>query len=300
MRIAKPILVFIVILLFITVRVCAQQTFSYTQYMDNLTPVNPAFSLLSKDGSVHTTVRKQWLGIAGAPTSYLFNANFQLKDISSAWGLISRDDEFSVEHLTYFNSFFAKSIELNDDQRFAVSAIAGIKYYNTNYASLDPLDPAARNDVHRFSPNVGLGIMLYSDKYYVGLSVPDINFKPSTGSLQDNNNPRNNYYLAGGVMYESDDDFRIKPSTLICYTRGVPVIADISTMFYSKDIFGWGASYRTNGEAAAIVSFDLGTFHFGYSYQFGNTDSNINGGTHEVSLAIHFGRGNQVPIYFGN
>lgn len=281
----------------------AQQTFSYTQYMDNLTPVNPAFSLLSNDGSIHTIVRKQWLGITGAPTSYLFNANFQLKDIGSAWGIISRDDEFSVEHITYFNGFFAKSIALNEDEKLAVSVTAGFKYYNTNYASLDPLDPAARNDVKQFSPDVGLGLMYYTDNYYVGLSVPDITFKSSVTKVQDNNNWRNNYYLAGGFMHEFEDDFKMKPSAMLCYIRGVPMIADISTMFYTKDVLGVGASYRTNNEAAVILSFDLNLFHFGYSYQFGTSSTNIGGtgnATHEVSMAIHFGRGNQVPINFGN
>lgn len=304
-RLYKRVL-FILMLVPAIGEVKAQQTFSYTQYMDNLTPVNPAFSLLSKDGSIHTIVRKQWLGINGAPTSYLFNANFQLKEIGSAWGIISRDDEFSVEHITYLNGFFAKSIELNEDDKLAVSLTGGLKYYNTNYASLDPLDPAARNDVKQLSPNVGLGLMYYTDNYYVGLSVPDITFKAQTNNLPDsnNNNWRNTYYLAGGYMHEFDDDLKIKPSAMLCYVRGVPLIADVSTMFYTKDVFGFGASYRTNAEAAAIISFDINTLHFGYSYQFGTSSNTLGGGsgsaTHEVSMAIHFGRGNQVPINFGN
>jgi len=298
----KLFLIIFCVTMFLAAR--AQQTFSYTQYMDNLTPVNPAFALLSKDGSIHTIVRKQWLGIPGAPTSYLFNANFQLKPIEGAWGIIARDDELSVEHLTYFNGFFAKSIELNDHDKLAVSVSAGLRYYNTNYASLDPLDPVAQADVKQFRPNVGLGVMWYSDDYYLGLSVPDFTVDTHiNATLEDNNNMRNNYYLAGGFVHEFSDDFKIKPSALLAYVRDVQPILDLSAILYSKDVLGFGMSYRTNNEIAGIFSIDLNTFHFGYSYQFGMSSTNIGGlsnATHEVSVAIHFGRGNQVPINFGN
>ncbi|HYH57119.1 MAG TPA: hypothetical protein VD772_10930, partial [Anseongella sp.] len=37
----------------------AQQPFTYTQYMDNLSPINATYSLLDKAGAVHALVRKQ-------------------------------------------------------------------------------------------------------------------------------------------------------------------------------------------------------------------------------------------------
>ncbi len=282
----------------------AQQTFSYTQYMDNLTPINPTFSLLSQDNSIHVIVRKQWLGIDGAPTSFLFNGNFRLTSTDGAAGFIIRDDKFAVEHQTELNGFLAKNIRLSERTNLAVSLNAGARYYTTDYASLDPLDPVAANDTKAFKPNAGFGVMLYTEDYYVGLSVPEISINGlGDGSLQANNNLRNHYYLAGGFVREFDNDFKIKPSALVSVVRGVPLIADVSAMVYSKDILGTGLSFRTNNEIAMLLSIDLDLFHFGYSYQFGAGSANLGGAsnaTHEVSLAIHFNRGNRVPVNFGN
>src|ERR1700761_6877618 len=64
------------------------QSFSFTQYMDNLTPLNPAYSLLDQANSINTMARKQWVGIDGAPTTFLINGNVPIQSIEGAAGLI--------------------------------------------------------------------------------------------------------------------------------------------------------------------------------------------------------------------
>src|ERR1700722_7221099 len=91
-------------------RVKAQQFFSYSQHMNNLTPLNPAYSLLDNNGSINALVRKQWVGIPGAPTTFVFNANLPLESVGASSGLIAMDDQFAVEHLTEINAYFAKSV----------------------------------------------------------------------------------------------------------------------------------------------------------------------------------------------
>src|SRR5471030_1579833 len=83
----------------------AQQFFSYSQYMNNLTPLNSAYSMLDNNGSINALVRKQWVGIPGAPTTYIFNANLPLEPIGAATGLVAMDDQFAVEHLTEINAY---------------------------------------------------------------------------------------------------------------------------------------------------------------------------------------------------
>src|SRR5471030_1870392 len=119
----------------------AQQFFSYSQYMNNLTPLNPAYSLLDNNGSINALVRKQWVGIPGAPTTYIFNANLPLESIGASAGLIAMDDQFAVEHLTEINAYFAKSVRLTENDYLSVSINAGLMRYMANYSSLDPSDP---------------------------------------------------------------------------------------------------------------------------------------------------------------
>ena len=61
-----------------------QQTFSYTQYMNDLTPINPASTLEEGVGSFNMLARKQWAGIPGAPTTLFFDGNLPVKSTNGA------------------------------------------------------------------------------------------------------------------------------------------------------------------------------------------------------------------------
>lgn len=296
---SKTILLLAVVVILTTGKVKAQQQFSFTQYMDNLTPFNPAYSLLDKAGSVNAMARKEWVGIDGAPTTFLVNANLPLESIGAAAGLVLLNDKFAIEHKTEINVYFAKSIQLGLNGYLAVSLNAGIRNYVANYSLLDATDPAFRNDVRQNKPNVGFGVMYFTDWYYIGVSVPEFTVTSlGTASVQDNNNFKNHYYFAGALIAKVNDDIKFKPATLVSYVKGVPLIADFSGIFYLKDVVGLGVNFRTNNEMAGIITFNLEGFHLGYSYQFGTASNNLGGfnmATHEVTLSYRFGRGAANP-----
>jgi len=274
--------------------------FTYTQFMDNLTPLNPAASLLDKAGSVSTLARKQWVGIDGAPTTYLLNGNIPFSDINAAAGLIIFNDNFAVEHQTEVNAYFAKAIQLGETDFLAVSLNAGLRNYTAYYSQLDSNDPEFRNDVRQDKPNIGFGVMYYTDSYYIGLSAPELTITSlGTASVQNNNNFVNHYYLAGAYLSgEPDDDIKLKPAFLISYAKGTTTTADISGTVILKDILGLGFDYRTSNQAAGIMTINVDSFHIGYSYQF-NVGSNDLGGfnipTHEVTIIYRFGPGSATP-----
>lgn len=274
----------------------AQQLFTYTQYMNNLTPINHTYSLLDDNGNVSALYRKQWVGIDGAPSTFMFSSAFPLQNIGAATGLTVTDDQFAVEHQTEVNAYFAKSIQLTGDGYMAVSLNAGVRRYTANYSSVGPDDPVfLGNDVRETRPNLGFGVMYYSNNYYVGVSLPELNIHSlGNGSVEQNTYFRNHYYVQGAYLFGKDgDEFRVKPAFLFAATRGVPVIADISTTFYIKETLGVGVNYRTNNEMAAILTVGLDAVRVGYSYQFGTANNNIGGfnfATHEITLAYRFGK----------
>ncbi len=289
------LLIGLLLILSSTQMIKAQQYFSYTQYMTNLIPLNAAASLLEKSGSVNAILRKQWTGIDGAPSTFIGNLNLPFEEMEAAGGLTILNDQFALEHLTEINAFFAKGIELSQGQFLSVSLNAGVRRYTANYSSLDATDPQFKDDIRETKPNIGFGIMYYAEKYYVGLSVPQLSTRGlGVASATNSTNFRSQYYFSGAYLTGTEgDELRFKPAMLATYVKGVPFIADLSTTAYLKNTLGFGVNYRTNNEIAGIVSYMSNLFKLGYSYQFGTSKSNIargfNNNTHEVTLSYRFG-----------
>ena len=272
----------------------AQQFFNYNQYKNNITPFNPAYSLLDKNGSLGTSLKKQWTGIQGAPSTFIFNSSFPIEPIGSAAGVFVLNDQLAVESMTEVDAFFAKSVELSDGDYLGVSLNAGVKRYSADYSSLDANDPAFRNNVRENNVNIGFGVMLYSDNYYVGVSVPESNITSlGQASSKDNNYFRSHFNFSGACLLGNyAQNFRFKPAFLAVYTKGEPFVANLSGVLYIKNTFGIGGNYRSNKEMAGLISIVLSSFKFGYSYQlsvargFSSTFSNA---IHEITLSYRFG-----------
>ncbi len=288
-------ILFILVLIFIGKAQAQTSAFSYTQYADNLTPLNPAYSLLDKAGSLNTMARKQFVGINGAPTSLLINANFPIASINGSAGLIVLNDQIAVERQTEVNAYFAKAIQLGENDYLAVSLNAGLKNYVANYSSLADSDPEFANDIRQTKPNIGFGVMYFTDWYYIGVSVPELTITSlGTASVQNNTNFVNHYYFAGALLTDVSEDIKFKPSVLLSYAKGTPVRTDLTGTFYMKEVLGLGLGYHVSSQLAGILTVNVDQFHIGYSYQFGTSSNNLGGfntATHEVTLGYRFGSG---------
>ena len=278
----------------------AQQQAVYTQFMDNMTPLNSAYSLLDPTASVSTLVREQYVGIQGAPNTFILNGNLPIESISNASaGLVVYDDNFAVEHQFLVNAYFSKGVQLSDKNYLGVSLDAGVRNYTADYAGLAPGDPVFADDIRETMVNIGFGVMFYGDNYYFGASVPQLTFRDlGDASLLENNYFRNHYYFSGGYLAHMENNIDIKPAVMVSYVRGVPVAADFSSTFYFANALGVGFDVRTTAEMAFIISYNVHDFHIGYSYQFGTSDINpggVNNATHEVTLSYRWGKNAAKP-----
>ena len=273
----------------------AQQYGEYTQYMSNLTPLNSAASLLNRVGSVNSLYRAQYVGIQGAPNTFIFNGNIPLNNIASSTGLIIDNDNFAIEHQTVINAYFAKAVQLNSGDFLAVSINGGLQNYLADYASLATTDPQFANNVRETKGTVGFGILYYTNNYYLGLSVPQLTFRSlGVGSAIDDAYFKNHYYFSGAYLFNNEDSgIGFKPAALVAYVSGAQTVADISGTIYFRHILGIGVDYRTTSEMAGIISYNINNIRIGYSYQFNSSSSNLDGfsnAVHEITLSYFFGK----------
>jgi type IX secretion system PorP/SprF family membrane protein len=300
MKLYKSALLTGALLLFITAG-RAQQATSYTQYPDNQVTFNSSYSLLDKAGSVNLNSRKQWAGIEGAPYTFQLNGSLPIERINGAAGLSATYDKFNIEKLTEISAFFAKAVRLSESNYFAASFNAGFRNYKATYSEVDGSDPSFRDDIRETVGTVGLGLLLYHpEKYYIGASIPRLSIRSlGSASAEDKRNYSNTYYFSGAYLFTLNGDVKLKPATMLSYSRAFDTQADISATVYLKDRFGIGVNYRTTDEIAGILSVMLNNnIKIGYSYQTGIGNDNIgrvSNGSHEVSLGFRFGKTNILP-----
>lgn len=269
-----------------------QRLYNYNQYAQNLTPVNAAYSLLDKASSISVLGSRQLVGIEGAPQSFMLNASFPLISSDAAMGFYVMNEKIAIENQTAFNAFFAKAIQLTAKDFLSVALNAGVRNYTGNYSQLDPYDPQFNADIRETRPNIGFSVMLYSNNYYVGLSVPELSIRTlGTASAEQPNYLRSHYYFTGGYITDVNDYLKIKPATLILYTPGSPLVGNFSATAYLKEQLGFGANYRTDKTAAGTLSFLSTSFRLAYSYQFGvsSNPTGTNTTVHEVGITYRFG-----------
>jgi len=287
-------LVYCVLICILHGEVSAQQQFTYTQYIDNLTPINPAWSLTRHEIQLDFLARQQWANVDGAPRTFMASASVPMEDIGASAGFTSLTDRVGPESLTEFNVFFAKSIRLQDDLYLATSLNGGFRNYNILYSTLLSDDPLLANaDVRDNRFNVGASIITYiENKFYAGISIPRINLRNANGQIGAVGYFRNFYFANLGYMANLTSDFKLEVASVLAYTANVPLQFDLASKIWVKNTFGLGLNYRSNDETALLTSYRTGILNFGYSYSFvfGNRKvAGFQNSTHEVTVGIRFG-----------
>ena len=171
----------------------------------------------------------------------------------------------------------------------------------------DPNDPLFEDNVNEVYPNFGAGIYYYTDKFYVGLSVPNIlkstHFERSGGIITEASEEMH-AFLTAGYVFGLSPTLKFKPSVMFKGVLGAPVSIDINANFLLYNRLELGASYRIDDSLSALINFAVTPdFRIGFAYDYTISEfSNINpGGTYEAILLydIDFSKKNlKSPRFF--
>jgi type IX secretion system PorP/SprF family membrane protein len=282
--------IIIIISLFAGLQSFAQQDPQYTQYMYNTINVNPAYAGSRGMTSIFGHYRTQWVGLDGAPETATVSVNAPVgKNVGLGFSVIN--DRIGPMDNSSFAADFSYTIPTSERWKLALGIKAKATLLNVDYNKLHirrANDYMFQNNIqNEFSPNIGAGAYFYSDKSYIGLSVPSF---IETDHYEHNElavvKERLHFYLIGGHVFNLSYDWQFKPAAMIKTVSGSPLQVDVSANFLYNQVFTIGAAYRWDASVSALLGFQVTKGMFiGYSYDMETTKlEDYNSGSHELFL----------------
>ena len=280
----------------------AQQDAQYTQYMYNMNVLNPAYAGSKGVPSLGLIGRSQWVGLDGAPNTFTLSYHTPVGRAVGLGGSVIHDE---IGPVTEDNVFvdFSYTIFTSDIGRLAFGLKAGITFLDV--AELNTLDPDPLNiPIHQTSPNFGAGIYYYTDRYYLGLSMPNFletRHLEKDGGVVSSASEKQHIFATAGYVFELSPTLKFKPSTMVKATGGSPLSVDLSANFLLNENVEFGMSYRFDDSISGLIGFNVtDDFRIGYAYDFTTSSfGDFNQGTHEILLLFDFYRKNlKSPRFF--
>lgn len=271
----------------------AQQDPQFTHYMYNMNVINPAYATDNAEVlNVGGLYRTQWVGAVGAPkTGTLFVHAPLGKKVEMGLSFVS-DVIGDIVHENNIYADFAYVLPLAGKNKISFGVKGGLTTFDANLSGLqliDGPDAAFSENINKIFPNVGVGTYYFSDKYYLGLSSPNLlttKHINNKNGIQTSGVEDIHYFFTGGYVFDLNPSLKFKPAFMAKGVSGAPVALDLTTNFLINNKVELGVGYRLDDSVSGLVNFYITpTLRIGYSYDY--TLSNLgkyNSGSHEIFM----------------
>jgi len=300
----KKIFCFLFLYIIVNLAAIAQQDPQFTFNKMTQLSVNPGFA--GNDGVVNGVIlnRYQWVGIEGAPKTLLFSvgAATNVFGAPSGVGLNIMSDELG----------FQKNISVSIDYAYRKKTSLGmlgigasVGFYNlalngdwiipdgSYWVEAESDNVVPQGDVSQLAFDLGFGLFLKDDDYYVGASVTHLNQASIVFADLASTYLARHYYLSAGYNITMGDPlFEIQPSVLF-KTDMVSYQADMTVDLVYKKRYSAGLNYRINDAVGVLLGFELANgMRVGYAYDIMiSALSGYGFGSHELYLGYSFDLG---------
>lgn len=263
----------------------------YAQYLSNPLLINPAYSGLNNNLNAGVTYRKQWAGFDGSPNTFNVNAHTSLFDNKMGVGLIVLKDNVGSNSNTEVHGTYAYRLDL-DQKYLSFGLQAGFISFKSSNGDLNPYDrqdPAFIGTVNVNKPSFGAGLILHSERYFVGLSVPRmLKAKVSTEDLETQLYSQH-FYAMGAYIFYLNEHIRLKPSVLLKSVKGSPLSADVNFTVNLEEKYTAGIYTRNLNAYGLMAQIKFGgSYRFGYAFEVPSGSSvGAHFTTHELSFGLN-------------
>uniref|UniRef100_UPI0030EB4596 PorP/SprF family type IX secretion system membrane protein n=1 Tax=uncultured Algibacter sp. TaxID=298659 RepID=UPI0030EB4596 len=274
----------------------AQQDAQFTQYMYNMSVINPAYAT-AEEGILNLggLYRTQWVGLEGAPKTGSFFAHTPINDKIEMGISFTNDNIGDVVNENNLFADFAYVLPVGIESKISFGIKAGVTLFDTNFNGFQlqsggaSTDQAFDENISRAFPNLGIGAFFFTDTYYLGLSAPNM---LSTKHLENENGIKAtgvqnvHYFLTGGYVFDIDQNVKLKPAFMARGVKGAPLALDITANVLINEKLEVGLGYRLDDAMSALVNFRITPeLRVGYAYDYTTTNlGDFNSGSHEIFI----------------
>ena len=273
-----------------------QADISMTTHWYNRANYNPAFIARTDYLYLFTNVRKQWVGIDGAPTVMNLQASEYIHSMRSAFGVSLISDQIGITNVLNPSVQYAYRIAPNSEEwALSLGLSAGLFARTLNGSLLNPMnlnDPALVYDNRTiYRPDSNFGVEFQGRYLCIGLSLTHLFAIGKSDNTFENTSHRYGY-----VIYKNtnSDYFNFSAGIELVNRLNLTTIEANSMIRFKqptglqagpRELFDVGFSVISSKQAALILGYNItSNFRIGYSYEYDyNLRSNQNG-THEIVL----------------
>ncbi len=295
----------------------------FSQFYNAPIQLNPGLVGLSTNPQIALNYRNQWPSWPQVYTTYAASYDQFFDILNSGLGVqvLVDDAGQGVLKTSKVTGVYAYRLRFSRNLQARIGLEAGFINTRLDWTKLlflDQLVPGEINgtpggvllptsevqpaDLNKFNLDISMGGVLYSDKYYIGISLKHIN-NPNLMFVSDNSNSYSGLpsrlILHGGMQIDLDgynkEGFGSFIAPSILYTRQSGLDQLNAGALYNRDqVFGgiW-LRHTIKNLDAAIISFGWRTDWLKLSYSFDLTLSDAfitrTAGSHEIGVVINVG-----------
>ena len=290
---------------------------------------NPAFSGMDEFTDIRLGYRYQWAGLNGAPKYANLSLNTRLKQpfdittnalrISNLKGLDIPAKKLLIHGLgvNVFQASYGQvqtiggglnySLHFSLSRKLKLATGVGVIIQNTKIdiskvAVRDPdryYDYLLSNGFSKTDLNVRAGVLLYSSKFYLGITYLPLIQK--SFQLPDSTSEGSIYTASAqaGVSLQFSPAFLLKPSVLAMIYSDNSVAIDYNVKAFVGNRVWFGLSYRDIQAAVIMLGFNVNSaLAVSYSYEMSmGKFKTFNDGSHEIVLAVKLNNFKRLDPY---
>lgn len=290
---------FVIMLLLLSKLGVAQETApNYLMYRYNMNILNPAYAGVSDKSEIALGIRKQSMDLQDDATTQYASFSQGVGE-KMGLGVSIVNDKVFISKQTDVVIDASYELQINNTTNLYFGMKAGGAFYAVDFNSLGENDPVFNSNVSTFSPSIGVGAYLKSERYFLNISMPNLVLNEIQKPTIDANGNANtdggvtekfHMYLGGGYKFTVSESIDVTPTVFSRFVTDDSVLVDVSAIADYEDIIEAGLTYRLDTSVLFSVYLKiLDRTHFGYAYEATTSEySNISSGTHEFVVRFQW------------